>query len=197
MSKALNAMQQAQHLLRWTHFGVCRTYSGPVLDPCDIDKLLTKAIAAEEAKGDEAVVWTDNLDRVDVRVRRSDDRAASGGGVKELFNIPLFTRPTNCGSGHCSCVDDECQPASADDRAALITAHRNVASWECNDRSIRDLATATANMLAADALADHVEDVRGMTPMTPEQLAAAINMVGSSGLTTRIMRAVEAHHGIK
>jgi hypothetical protein len=104
---------------------------------------LREAISAEEVQMGEAVVWTDSLDCVSVRVRRSDDRAASGDGVKAFFKIPLFTRPaqpainkflagklelmtterdklllelgdlralravrpTNCGSGHCSCVE--------------------------------------------------------------------------------------------
>jgi hypothetical protein len=29
----IETLQQAQHLLRWTNFGECRTYPGPVLDP--------------------------------------------------------------------------------------------------------------------------------------------------------------------
>ncbi len=47
------------------------------------------------------------------------------------------------------------QPAAkqplATERAALIKAHRRVEGWQCNDMSVRELAKATADMLAADA----------------------------------------------
>lgn len=49
------AMKQAQHLLRWTHFGECRTYPGPVPEAREVDKLLSEAIATEEAQGVESV----------------------------------------------------------------------------------------------------------------------------------------------
>jgi hypothetical protein len=49
----IEAMKQALHLLRWTHFGECRTYPGPVLDPREVDKMLGEAIAeSEKAKGE-------------------------------------------------------------------------------------------------------------------------------------------------
>lgn len=47
----IKAMKQALHLLRWTHFGECRTYPGPVPEAREVDKLLREAIAAEEAQG--------------------------------------------------------------------------------------------------------------------------------------------------
>lgn len=45
--------------------------------------------------------------------------------------------------------------------------------------------------------ADQSEDVRAMVPMTDSEVSTALNGIGSSGLLMRIVRAVEAHHGIK
>lgn len=53
------AMKQAQHLLRWTHFGGCRTYQGPVPEAREVDKLLTEAIEEEESP--KPTGWGDGL----------------------------------------------------------------------------------------------------------------------------------------
>ena len=58
MTMTTEAMKQAQHLLRWTQFGECRAYPGPVKSAREVDKLLTEAIAAEEAQGGELVAIT-------------------------------------------------------------------------------------------------------------------------------------------
>lgn len=48
MKTTIDAMKQAQCLLRWTHFGERRTQ--PVLEAREVDALLTEAIAREEAQ---------------------------------------------------------------------------------------------------------------------------------------------------
>lgn len=51
----IEAMKQALSLIRWHHFGECRTDDGQLPEPAQVDKLLREAIAAEEAQGVESV----------------------------------------------------------------------------------------------------------------------------------------------
>ena len=48
--KTIEAMKAAKSLLRWHHFGDCRASADPLPTPAYVDKLLTEAIAAEEAQ---------------------------------------------------------------------------------------------------------------------------------------------------
>lgn len=172
------AMKQAQHLLRWTHFGECRTYPGPVPEAQEVDKLLSEAIATEEAQGVEPVAWL-YIHPV------SKMKLVSTGNEFDLdkTGIPLFTRPSPPPAIHkflagklelMTAERDKMQlelgdlralraarPAPPSDhigdatklvreRAALIDSHKFVAENGVN-QAMRDLARNTADMLAADA----------------------------------------------
>ena len=116
MSKTTEAMKQAQHLLRWTHFGECRTYQGPVPEAREVDKLLSEAIATEEAQ------WVEPV----ARVKRLTNCSIidSTGCAVSWEDLPdgsaLFTRPAPSPADH---IGDATKLAG--ERAALIAQLSN------------------------------------------------------------------------
>lgn len=109
MTTTIEAMKQAQHLLRWTHFGECRTYPGPVPEAREVDKLLTEAIAAEEAQGVEPVA------EVVPCYTPSGKRVALNTEYQNLpIGTELFTRPAPPASNEALTVKLELMTAERD-----------------------------------------------------------------------------------
>jgi hypothetical protein len=64
-------------------------------------------------------------------------------------------RPTNCGTGHCSCVDDDCKRAALMERSRIALQCLPDAPYKMMLAKLHD------DMLAADApTSDHVEGVK-------------------------------------
>lgn len=102
MSKTIETLQQAlkhiEELRRLAESGSATLTKTQAEHLFDARSLLIEAIAAEEAQVAEPMAYL----FPDGSVCRPPEHKDWSGYVN---GTPLFTRPTNCGSGHCSCVE--------------------------------------------------------------------------------------------
>ena len=205
MSKTTEAMKQAQHLLRWTHFGECRTYQGPVPEAREVDKLLSEAIATEEAQ------WVEPV----ARVKRLTNCSIidSTGCAVSWEDLPdgsaLFTRPAPSPADH---IGDATKLAG--ERAALIAqlsnddadmlrrkwfGHRNTGHLsfvEAVDATMEGLMAQQVEVPQDSALLDHLQQSGSTVEILPGGNSGASWSFRIGGLHAAVHHDIRAAIGL-